>query len=100
MARYILNSGGVRNDPDLARKFFGEVVKGLGKGPRLLVCCFAQPREDWEKKFSEDKEILPALFPKGVQPELDLAFPATFEAQIDRNDAIYIHGGDDHLTRY
>ena len=58
MTKYILNSGGSRNYPDRAKKFFAEVVKGLGKTPRLLICCFAQPREDWEKKFIEDKNII------------------------------------------
>ena len=100
MTKYILNSGGSRNYPDRAKKFFAEVVKGLGKTPRLLICRFAQPREDWEKKFTEDKNTLFGLFPKEVTPTLEMAFPATFEEQIKNSDAVYIHGGDDHLIQY
>ena len=29
-----------------------------------------------------------------------MAFPATFEEQIKNSDAVYIHGGDDHLIQY
>lgn len=100
MVKYVLNSGGLRDKPDLAKKFFGEVVRGLGERPRLLICCFAQPREDWEKKFVEDQANIPKLVPEGIEPTLELAFPATFEQQIKDSDAMYIHGGDDHLIRY
>ena len=100
MTKYILNSGGLRNNPPLARKFLAEVVKGLGNKPRLLICFFAQPREYWEEKFAQDKEEIPKLLPKGVSPILELAFPQTFEKQMKNSDAIYIHGGDDHLIRY
>ncbi len=100
MVKYILNSGGTRNHPDRAKKFFAEIVKGLGEKPRILICCFAQPREDWEKKFAEDKATLFNLFPDGVHPTLEMAFPATFEGQIKNSDAVYIHGGDDHLLQY
>jgi len=30
MTKYILNSGGIRNNPELAKKFFAEMVKGFG----------------------------------------------------------------------
>ena len=100
MTKYILNSGGLRGNPALVKKFFTEVVKGLGNKPKLLICCFAQPREDWERKFTEDKEYIPKFLPKGVSPVFDLAFPSTFESQIKKSDAIYIHGGDDHLIMY
>ena len=59
MTKYILNSGGLRNNPPLARKFFAEIVKGLGKEPRLLICFFAKPREYWEEKFVEYREEIP-----------------------------------------
>jgi hypothetical protein len=98
MTKYVLNSGGLKNHPDLTKKFFAEVFKGLGDAPRLLICCFAQPRENWEAKFSEDRNS--PLFPVGTNPVLELAFPDTFEDQIKKSQAIYIHGGDDHLIQY
>src|SRR3989344_3988715 len=100
MTKYILNSGGLRNNPKLARGFFTEIVKGLGKKPKLLICLFAQLRENWERKFAETKEGITQLVPKGVSPILELAFPSKFEKQVKSADAIYIHGGDDHLVMY
>ncbi len=90
----------MRNNPDSARKFFAEIAKGLGNMPRILICCFAQPREDWETKFGEDMKTLINLFPEGVRPMLSMAFPETFEEQTRNSDAVYIHGGDDHLVQY
>ena len=100
MTKYVLNSGGLRNNPSMSKEFFTEVVKGLGNNPRLLICCFAQPREDWEVKFAQDKEYIIKLVPEVVSPLLELAFPSKFEEQIKNSDAIYLRGGDDHLIRY
>lgn len=99
MTKYVLNSGNVGSYPELAKKFFTEVVKGLGNSPKLLICCFANPREDWEEKFAKDTANTD-FFPEGVSPKFELAFPDTFEAQVFNCDAIYIHGGDDHLLQY
>ncbi|MDB5238586.1 MAG: hypothetical protein JWM46_856 [Candidatus Kaiserbacteria bacterium] len=100
MTKYVLNSGGMRNYPDRAKKFFAEVVSGLGEKPRILICCFAQPREDWEEKFEKDKNTLFDLFPEGIHPVLEMAFPATFTEQIENSDVVYMHGGDDHLIQF
>ena len=99
MTKYILNSGGIKSHPKLAKKFFAEMVKGLGNEPKLLICCFSQLREDWEEKFESDKANTD-FFPEGVNPVFELAFPDTFEEQIRNCDAMYIHGGDDHLIQY
>ncbi len=100
MTKYVLNSGGYRDKTELAKKFFAEMVKGLGNNPRILVCAFAQPREDWETQFAEDQTGRFKFFPEGVKPSLELAMPATFAEQIKNSDVIYIHGGDDHLLMY
>jgi len=100
MTKYVLNSGGIGNNLELGKKFFTEVFRGMGDKPKLLICCFAQPRENWESKFDEDKKGIIDLVPEGVSPILELAFPETFGEQIKNTDAIYIHGGDDHLIMY
>ncbi len=100
MTKYILNSGGVKNYPERAKKFSAEIANGLGRNPRILVCYFASLREDWERKFAEDKAVLPGLFPDGVHPAFEMALPETFKEQIKNSDAVYIHGGDDHLIQY
>lgn len=98
MTKYVLNSGGLRNAPVLAKAFFAEVLKDLGNTPKLLICNFAKPREYWEETFVQDKQM--DCLPDDVHPEFKLAFPSTFEEQIKDSDAIYIHGGDDHLLQY
>ena len=100
MTKYILYSGGMKKSSDKGKKFFEEVFKGLGKNPKLLVCNFAQPRENWEEKFAQDQEHLRELFTEDIEPILTLAFPDKFEQQIKECDAIYIRGGDDHLIQY
>ena len=98
--KYILNSGGIPNSADKGEAFFCEIVKGLGSHPRILICCFAQPREDWEEKYKEDVAYFASLFTHDIRPVLSLAFPIHFYKQIKETDAIYIHGGDDHLIQY
>jgi hypothetical protein len=98
MTKYVVNSGGLRKNPELARKFFAEVVSGLGNQPKILICMFAQPREKWEEKFKENKKQ--NFFPKEVSPIFTLAEPTIFEAQLRETDAIYMYGGDDHLMMY
>lgn len=100
MTKYVLNSGGINNEPERAKRFFAEVVSGLGNQPKILLCFFAQKREDWESKFANDKVKLQSFMPDGVRPQWVLAFPETFEKQIQESDVLYIHGGDDHLVQY
>ena len=99
MTKYILNSGGVRNSADRGLKFFEEVFRGLGKNPRLLICNFAQLREDWETKYAQDLQYFENFFGEN-KPALILAFPEKFKAQLKACDAVYIHGGDDHLVQH
>lgn len=99
MTKYVLNSGGLNNEPERARKFFAEVVKDLGTAPKILFCCFAQPREEWEQKFAKDTQTS-NYYPESVVPVFELAFPETFEKQLSACDAVYMTGGDDHLVQY
>lgn len=96
MTKYILNSGGIKNNIESAKKFFAETVKGLGKNPKVLVCCFAEPREEWERKFMKYSE----LYPEDVHPIFELAFPDNFTEQVKRADIVYIRGGDDQLLMH
>jgi len=100
MTKYILNSGGLRNRPDLARIFFQEVVNGLGPKPVILICFFALMRQEWEEKFNEYSRNYRSLSPEGVFPEFELAFPETFSLQVKKSDVVLIQGGDDILLQY
>jgi peptidase E len=97
MTKYILNSGGLRNHPEKAKKFNLEVVKGLGNAPRILFCFFATPRERWEEKFADYSSRFLASMVDGVIPEIELALPEKFVEQLKYSDVILIHGGDDNL---
>jgi hypothetical protein len=100
VTKYFLNSGGIGNSSDKGKAFFSDVLDGFGSNPKVLICNFAQPREDWEEKFIEDKNYYKNNFSNEIEPVLSLAFPEKFEDQIKETDVIYIHGGDDHLLQY
>jgi len=100
MTKYILNSGGIRHSADKGRPFFREVVKDLGKKPKILLCLFAHPREDWEEKFVEYTNGFSKQMQKGVKPKFELAFPDKFEKQVHDCEVVYITGGDDHLVQF
>lgn len=98
MTKYVVQSGSVYKSEEQTRKFYAEIVKGLGATPKILICNFAQPREDWNKKFTKDVERL-MLYPENCSPELEMAFPDTFPEQIRDCDVLHIHGGDDRLLQ-
>jgi len=100
MTKYILNSGGLRNNPEKAVLFFNEILKGLGNEPKVLFCFFAQARQDWEKKFEDYKGNFLKMVDGDIQPVVELAFPDKFVEQVKNCDAIIIYGGDDHLIKY
>jgi hypothetical protein len=100
MTKYILNSGGARNYPELKKKWHLEIVKNLGSSPRFLICNFAQAREYWELKFADYSNSIRQDMPIGVSLIIELAMPDIFVAQCQRSDVIYFPGGDDHLLQY
>lgn len=100
MTKYVVNSGGLRGNPEKMAEFFTEVVDGLGDAPKVLMCFFAEPREDWEKSFESFKKYFESSLDENITPVFELAFPDEFEQQCKNADAIYIHGGDDYLLRY
>ncbi|MDD5749542.1 MAG: Type 1 glutamine amidotransferase-like domain-containing protein [Patescibacteria group bacterium] len=100
MIKYVINSGGSKNNPEGARRSVAETLKGLGEKPRLLFCFFAQKREDWENNFAEKVAGFKKMMPKNITPHFELAFPDKFEEQTKNSEAIIIFGGDDHLVQY
>ncbi|KKQ60258.1 MAG: hypothetical protein US82_C0042G0004 [Parcubacteria group bacterium GW2011_GWC1_38_22] len=99
MTKYVLNSGRAMTSADKGRKFFDEIFKGLGENPKFLICYFAKAREKWEENFAKDEQYFREVF-SDINPILTLAFPDQFEEQIKESDAIFIHGGDDHLIQF
>lgn len=100
MTKYLINSGNVRGHKEKAKKYFAEVLKNSGSKPKILLCFFANPREEWEQRFEKYKHDFPNYTPQNVSPCYQLAFPDKFNEQCKENDIIWIHGGDDHLLQY
>lgn len=100
MTKYILNSGGLKNNIPSAKQYVAEMVSGSGTEPSILFCFFAEKREVWEEKFPAYKAGFKEWLPEGISPRFELAFPETFEAQVKGSDILYIHGGDDHLLKH
>lgn len=100
MTKYILNSGGSKNNPDKAKFSVAEALKDKGQSPKILFCFFAQKREDWERIYKEKMDGFKAMMPNGIKPSFELALPDRFIEQINKSDIIIISGGDDHLVQY
>jgi hypothetical protein len=100
MTKYVIQSGGIRNQPELKKQFHQELIKGLGNNPKFLLCNFAQGREYWESKFPGYADSIREDMPEGLIPSFVLAMPDTFAEQCKEADVIYFHGGDDHLVQY
>ena len=98
MTKYILQSGGIKNQPKLKRMFHRETVDGLGGHPKILMCNFAQGREYWEVKF--DRYCNSIREDVDCQPEFQLAMPDEFGSQVAWADVVYFHGGDTDLLVY
>lgn len=100
MAKYVLNSGGIKNRPKLKKQFHLELIKGFSDNPKFVLCNFAQGREYWESKFQAYVDSIVEDLPDGVKPSFELAIPNTFNEQCKLANVIYFHGGDDHLLKY
>jgi len=100
MTKYILNSGGIKQQPALKKQFHQEIVKGLGPKPRFVLCNFAQGREYWEVKFADYCNSIAEDMPEGIMPLFELALPDKFVEQCKNADVIYFHGGDNDLLLY
>jgi hypothetical protein len=100
MTKYVLQSGGIKNQLEKKKRFHQELVKGQGSAPRFLLCSFAQGREYWEAKFPSYCATILEDMPEAVKPEFKLAMPGTFAADCQAAQIIYMHGGDDHLITY
>lgn len=100
MTRYVLNSGGIKRQPNLKKQFHQEIIKSLSDTPKILICSFAQPREDWESKFGGYSSSIAEDMSENIRLEFALAMPDTFAEQSKWADILYFNGGDDHLLQF
>lgn len=88
----ILHGGRIKTSVDGGKAYFAEIVKNLGKTPRLLLCFFAQPREEWESRYEELQNRISSLL--DCQPAYSMATPAEYYRQAGQSDALLMSGGD------
>jgi hypothetical protein len=94
MTKYIMQSGGLKSQPDSAKKYFAELLKGLGNKPKLLWCFFATLPDDCNERFKKYPKLFESYMPKGISPIHINATIENFEKEVSEVDAIYLHGGE------
>lgn len=99
MTTYILHGGNIRGSADEGKAYYEEIVKDLSDQPRLLICLFALPREEWEREYAEETEHIARLL-KSRQPVFTMADPVQYAKQAARADALIIAGGDNELCMH
>lgn len=100
MTKFLLNSGGIKNNSAAKRRFHIAMIEGVEVAPKILLCNFAQGREYWEAKFQGYCDSILQDVIEVAKPEFRLAMPEEFVEQCKWADIIYFHGGDDHLITY
>jgi hypothetical protein len=93
MTKYILNSGGLKANTERSKAYFAELLEGLGNKPKLLWCFFATLPDDCEVRFERYTKLFESRMPENVHPLNENARVESFEEQVKKADAIYLHGG-------
>ena len=93
MTKFVIQSGGLKKEPEAARRYFAELLSGLGSKPKLLWCFFATLPDDCNERFENYTELFRPFIPKGIETLNNNARVEDFETQVRNADAIYLHGG-------
>lgn len=93
MTKYIMQSGGLKNQPDAAKEYFAELLEGFGDEPKLLWCFFATLPDDCNERFEKYTKLFKPFMPESVKPVHINATIENFEKEVEQADAIYLHGG-------
>lgn len=93
MTKFVLLGGYAHKAPDEGRSFYQELVKGIKKPIKVLMCYFARERGDWDRKFKEDVSVFSSHLPT-IKIDFFLASSEEFLQQIADADIIYIKGGE------
>ncbi len=99
MTRYYIQSGGLNNAPKLRKRYHEDIISDAAQPRRFLLCNFAQGREYWEARYPGYCAMIREDTGRN-DLEFKLAMPDSFEDQIAWADAVYMHGGDDHLAMF
>ncbi len=94
--KYVLHGGNIRDSKDQGRAYFEELVTGLGRQPRLLLCFFALPKNTWQSRYEEWSVRINTAF-ENYEPVLEMATQEGYPQQAARADVLWIYGGDDKI---
>lgn len=94
MTKYLLQSGGLANEPEKAAVYFEELFANTPQPVKLLWCFFASKPEDYEEHLAHYQKTFKPSFPSGLLLEERLTSPETFADDVAWADVVYIHGGN------
>ncbi len=91
MTKFILHGGFEREDNELNRTFYQEIVSGLPENAIILLVYFASEYDDHREAFEDQKKRIIEIVNKSVTVEL--ATKEDFTEQVLRADAVHFRGG-------
>ena len=100
MTKYILHGGAAKRKTKANQEFFFEITKDLSDPVNVLIICYAMERKVWEEVLEKEKETFSNASPEKVlnwvlaSEETDILIE-----QINKADAIYMHGGNTHILK-
>jgi len=99
MTKFVLSSGAIKGTPNF-KKFVDDIFKDSGDRPKVLLCFFAEPREDWEDKFAIFSGLIKKDIDNKISPEFSLASQENFVQEIADADIVYFYGGDFEMLKH
>ncbi len=94
MTKYVLNSGGLKNNPNRARMYFDELCKGMSSKTKVLWCFFATLPTPTKVRFEKYTNLFAEYFPESVSPQNFNATLENFVEEVRQADVVYLHGGE------
>lgn len=91
MTKYILHGGFERQENELNRSFYRELVIDLPDKATLLLVYFASEYDEHEEAYKEQVKRITEIINKPIN--FELATERTFLEQVSRADAVHFRGG-------
>ena len=92
VTRYILSGGFITKASDRGRAFYRAIIGDQIRNAKVLICCFALPRENWVAAFDDEKGRF-QLFNGALTMHFQNADPSRFADQVAWADVIVFRGG-------
>jgi len=95
MTKYIMQSGGLVNQPERAKNYYKEIFSAFDKNTetKMLWCFFASIDYGEADLFKKWFHLLGGFIPDEYQVTHTTATVEGFSEQVHNSDIIYLHGG-------